>query len=345
MNRCLRSFMCASLLTVLGVIPLLSCGGGKTVKKGDQFSAPDNVQKPVKKKSEVPGTLVNRVRIIVGDVPITDFDIASMERIIAKMPARGGKKKTAADELIERAIVDMEARAESLIVTDARIRNEVKRRMEAMNMTSESEFRKMVERETGLTYDAWTDDLRYQFVRSQLVQIKLTVAQPDEKEVEAYYQRNRDKVGLEVRYREIVFRPRGGSIAEESRVSQAASDVLGRVRGSSAAFAEAARTHPDNVSNVRFAGGLQDYTPLQDVAEIDRILAGVLFGLAPGQTSQVFRDGQGRYMIVRMEDRRPVSIQKVRPLILHQLYFEKEVEALDKWLERRKKDVAIQRID
>ncbi len=294
--------------------------------------------------AKVEGTIVNRIRFTVGDVPITDMDIAAMEKQILRMPVRpGGKKKTAVEELIERAIVDIEARAESIIVTDARIQTEMKRRMDSTGIATEDEFRKLVERETGLPFERWVDDMKYQFIRSQIVQVKLTIPQPEEKEIEEFYRKNRDRVGLEVMYREIAFRPRAGSIDDETRVSKMASDLVAKVR-TPAAFAAVAKSHPENVSAYRFNGGLVDYVPLQDIADNDRVLAGVLFGMGVG-APQVFRDGGGRYVVIRIEDRRPVSYQKVRQLILQQLYFEKEIVALEKWIERRKKEVAVLKFD
>lgn len=319
----------------------VSCSSAK--KKKDTVAAkhPTTVVEPGAKPE---GVIVNRIRYTVGDVPITDMDIAAMEKQLQRAPLRpGAKRKTAVEELIERAIVDIEARAESIIVTDARIQTEMKRRMESAGIATEDDFRRLVERETGLPFDRWVEDMKYQFIRSQIVQVKLTIPQPEEKDVEEFYRKNRDRVGLEVMYREIAFRPRAGSIEDETRVSKMASDLVNKVR-TPAAFAAMAKTHPENVSPYRFNGGLVDYVPLQDIADNDRVLAGVLFGMGVG-APQVFRDGAGRYVIIRIEDRRPVSYQKVRQLILQQLYFEKEIVALEKWIERRKKEVAVQKFD
>lgn len=294
--------------------------------------------------SAVVGEVINRIRYVVGDMPITDIDIENMMDYLQKThaPLKGVSLHDAAvDELETRAIVDLEARDESIIVSDARIENEVKRRKEFSGITDDEKFKQTVERETGLPYDVWLNDLQYQIKKRQVVQIRVNVPLPEDSEVEKFYQENRTRIGYEVSYREIVVRPTNPSIAEEQRVSQLARNVWVKVRQNPSLFDSEARNLTENVSPYRSAGGLHPYSPLQEVAQSDQILAGVLYSMGPGEISSVFRNSNNQYMIVQLVAKRPVSLDKVRDIIRQRLYIENEDKAFDEWIKRRKKEISI----
>lgn len=288
------------------------------------------------------GDVVNRVRYVVGEVAITDVDIQKMAEILRQTREGGANpERKAVDVLVERAIVSMEAERESIIVSEERMENEIRRRQLASGAETLEEFRKSVERQTGASFEAWADQLRFEIIKRQLIQIKLTVEQPAEGEVEKFYNQHRSQVGIEVRYREMILVPRSGSIEEEARVSRLAQQAYDRVRANPSSFGDIARSIPENVSPLRGLGGLQDYIPIQGVAERDVVLAGVLFNASPGMTPRPFRISGNRYMVVLVEGKRPVPLTRVREQIRQRLYFDKEDEAFEKWMEKRRKEIAI----
>ncbi len=292
------------------------------------------------------GEILNRVRLVVGTISITQIDINNQIETLRKSnkPPRN-LQKAAIDRLITRAIVNIEAERESIIVSEARMENEIRRRQLATGIDDYAEFQKVVARQTGASFDIWADDLKFEIIKRQLVQVKLTVPQPSESEVERFYRKNRGKVGIEIRYREMMFAPKNGSIAEESRVSKLAQQAYQRVRSSPGSFASVARSTPDNVSPLKGFGGLQDYIPIQNIAERDQILAGIVFNYSAGQVPRPFRTSGNRYMVVLIEGKRPIPLNKVREQIRQRLYFEKENETFDKWLVKRRKQIAITTFD
>ncbi len=294
------------------------------------------------------GMVVNSIRFIVGDVAITEMDITSMESRLLHMKrgrVRGKSIRTQAiDELISRAIVEMVAREESIIVSDARIDNELRKRMQMTGIEDESKFHAAVERETGMSFEDWVDDMRYEIKKRQVIQIKVNVPLPDEQEIRKFYNANRSQIGFEVSYREIILKPRNKQIPEEKRVSDLAARIVAEVNRNPARFDILARTTPENISPLKSAGGLQTFIPLQEIASQNPILAGILFNQAPGRRATTFRDPLGRYVIVRTEARRPVSLDRVQEMIRQRIYFEKEEKAFDEWMEKRKKEVVIKEI-
>ncbi len=342
--------MRASVLTMLLALAV-ACGSSGEVREGGSSADTANGAGQSGTDAGAAGTTaaaadygeaVNRVRYVVGEVAITEVDIQKMAEILRQTREGGpNPERKAVDVLVERAIVNMEAERESIIVSAERMENEIRRRQLASGAETLEDFRKNVERQTGASFEAWVDQLRFEIIKRQLIQIKLTVEQPGEDEVEKFYRQHRSQVGIEVRYREMIFVPRSGSIEEEARVSRLAQQAHDRVRSNPSSFGDIARSIPENVSPLRGLGGLQDYIPIQSVAERDVTLAGVLFNASPGMTPRPFRISGNRYMVVRVEGKRPVPLSRVRDQIRQRLYFDKENEAFEKWMAKRRKEIAI----
>ncbi len=295
--------------------------------------------------AEPDGEIVNKVVYIVGDVPITQLDVDQMMDRIRRSkenPPRGMSiRGYAKDKLVTRAIVNMEARKESIIVSDERIDNEIERRMDFTGMKDRDRFERTVEKQTGLSFEEWVDDMRFELKKRQIIQIKVTVPVPEKSEVVAFYNKNKSKIGFEVSYREIVLKPKRGSISDEKRISNLSRDLWRNLSRNPSSFSTVARNTSDNVSIYKSAGGLHPYEPLPEIARDNQILAGVLSRMKPGQVSTVFRDRANQYYIIKMEGLRPVPLEKVEGMIRQRLYFEKEDSAFEEWMNQKKKETSI----
>ena len=288
------------------------------------------------------GNPINAIRYIVGDIAITEYDIEQMKFLLARKKAGGGGASLKpVDELIVRAIVEIESRTSSIIVSDAKVHNEIKKRMETSGISNEETFQRIVSQETGLPYEVWVEDMRYQIKRHQLIQIAVPVPQASDAELRRHYYAKMNQIGFEIMYREIVFRPRNSSSAEELRVSQLARNARNDVMKNPGSFERIAKTNPDNASYYKARGGLVGYLPIHEIAQNDRILAGQLFSLTPGRVSPVFRDQGNRYVIVRVEAKRPLPFEKAKPILVQDLYMSNVEKSFDAWIEKRKKEVAI----
>lgn len=341
-------------LLVLAVLSVNACQSSKPVEPGPAPAAPapgpavpaPAAPQAAPKEEKKSGESLNRVRYIVGDEPITDMDIETMKKNLLRMGRPfGNLHQEAVNELIRRALVESEARLESILVTDQKIENEVNRAKESAGIRDDARFRTQVEQETGMPYALWLENMRYDLIKQQLIQIKITVPQPTEEEMKRFYGQNAGRAGLEVRYREIVLAPRDGSLEEEARISRLAGEIAMKSRGNPQIFGELARTTPDNVSALRIYGGSQDYISMSELAALDRITAGILSTLGPGQLSQAFRDSRGRYVLLLVEGKRPVSFDKVEDRIRQRLYFEKAEQAFVEWIDKKRKNTAVTSFD
>lgn len=294
-------------------------------------------------KSKIEGERINGVKVLVGTRPITDIDFEDGRSLVQLF--RPGKitTKEIEDFLIEKSIVDQVADEESIVVGQERIDNEISRRMEMARETSEAAFKERIERESKVPFRLWQESLRYQMVRQQIVQIKVTIPQPDEKEIEDFYKKNANRVGVELLFREIVFPPTN-SIAAEREIEAKARQIANQVMQNPASFSDVARSLPENVSAYKAGGGIRLWIPIDELAKEDRVLAGMLYNMAPGTVSPVFRDANQRYRIVRLEGKRPVSIEKIREMIRAQLFYEKADESFERWIEEKKRNLVIRRV-
>ncbi|MBL8022346.1 MAG: hypothetical protein JNM27_21900 [Leptospirales bacterium] len=335
-----------SNIPLLLLLAALACRSGE--KKAEETPAPaaDPKTAPRPTALSTRGEVLNRVRIIVGEEPITEMDIQQMKKNLLRMgrPIRN-LDEDAINELIRRAIVENEARAESIIISEARIETEVNRARDNSGIRDEARFKAMVEQDSGMPYSLWVDGLKYDLIKQQLIQIKISVPQPSPEELKRYYAQNAGRAGMEVRYREIVLQPQNGTLEEEARISQLARQIAERSRGSVQAFGELARTTPDNVSPAKIYGGQLDYASLSEVAASDRITAGVLSNLGVGQVSAPYRDTRGRYVLLMLEDRRPVAFDKIEDRIRQRMFFEKAEQAFEDWVVKQRKETAITRLD
>jgi putative peptidyl-prolyl cis-trans isomerase len=281
---------------------------------------------------------VNKIRYIIGNSAITEFDIKTRMSHIKASRVPLGKmtlEQAAVSELSTMAIVEKEAAKESIIISDARIDNEIRQRMEMGGIIDIERFKKDVEKETGLSYADWKEYMRYQLKKRQLIQISLSVPPPDEKEIRAFYNKNKTQIGVEISYREIILKPRDGSVAEESRISSLAKNLHDQIARNPKQFAEIAGNTAENISPAKATGGYRGATAIHEIAARDRLLAGMLYNMSPGALSSVFRDSLNRYVIVRLEEKRPVSMEKVEDNIRNRLYYEKLEKSFESWIEQK----------
>ena len=286
------------------------------------------------------GVVVNRGIYRVGTQIITQEDLERTSQRLRRMKTKGNVKKKAIDTLIERTLVAEVAEQESIVISDKRIKNEIVRQSQFQGL-SEAQFRKKIEKELNLPFQDWSEELRYRLIKKQLAQIHLRITPPSDGEIKSFYRKNRKRIGLEFRYREMVFIPQNASIAEEKRISAITRDIAARLQSDPKSFTKMAKTNPHNHSRYKYRGGLRSYQSIHEIAAKNRVLAMVLYNHRRDQISRPFRDSLNRYMIVKVEKRRAIPLEKVRHFILAQLYRQREDLAFQKWIKEKKQKVTI----
>ncbi|GIX40423.1 MAG: putative peptidyl-prolyl cis-trans isomerase [Leptospiraceae bacterium] len=289
------------------------------------------------------GEELNYVYMVVGKKAVTKLELDRITKLSGFISKIENRKIEPEDFLIEKLIVEQVAEEESIIVNEERIKNEIEKRRLGANIKSMDEFQKVIEKETGLPFELWKEVLRYQLLKQQIIQIRIPIPQPTEKEIEDFYQKHKREIGIEVLFREIVF-PKTYTIQEEKKIYEVVKDVYNQLQQNPNQFSEIAKNLKENVSPYKYGGGIRLWTLITDIAKEDQIIAGAVFRLSVGSISPVFKNQNGQYVIVKVEGKRPIPLDKVQELIRIRLYYDKAEESFQNWLEQKKRDLIIKKL-
>lgn len=289
------------------------------------------------------GEELNSIHSIVGKKAITKLELEKITKLANFLSKSENRKVTPEDFLTEKVIIEQIAEEDSIIVSEERLKTEIEKRRISSNISSNEEFKKNIEKETGLTFDLWKEILRYQLLKQQIIQIRVPIPQPTDKEIEDFYKKNSKQIGIEVLYREIIF-PKTNSIQEEKRIYQIASEIYQELQKSPEKFADLARSTKENISPNKAGGGIRLWTSIIDIAKEDPIIAGALFNTPINSITPIFKNQNEQYTILKVEGKRTIPLEKVRELIRMRLFYEKAEESFQKWLEEKKRNFIIKKL-
>ncbi|EQA37502.1 peptidyl-prolyl cis-trans isomerase, TIGR04142 family [Leptospira inadai serovar Lyme str. 10] len=302
--------------------------------------------------SAEPAESINRIIATIGSQSISELDYddaldkyLKLSRFLKNEDMRKSQRTRVIDFLIDRAIVDAIADEESIQVNQKRLEGEIDKRMELMGLTSRKQFEKAIEASSGMSYDLWITELPYQIKRGQLLQYKVPMPPPAEKDVRNWYAQNKEKVGFEIQYRLIAIAPNNDSIAEEARIHKEATELRKTLQADANSFTLIAGS-PRN-SDVRLRGrkGLVDWISSFELYKISKSSAIAASPLQAGSISEVFRDEYKRYCILKVEGKRTTPFDTIKAGIMNILAREKEEENFQKWVREQRSTVPIQIFD
>lgn len=284
-------------------------------------------------------TVLNDVIAVVANSPITSIDLAhEVDRMQKRRGFKREKKNLqsqALDTLIGRAIIDVIAREESVTISPERIQNSIKKEMDMRGILREDEFKKIIKRDTGLDYDDYKEEMARQIKTQQVMQLRVSVPNPTPSQVEEWYRQNKTRVGKKYTFRMIFIPVAGNELAVSNNMK--AARAMGA--SSSAGFASAAARYSQHASRGR--GGLMVDMRLDQVAQIDPILAGAVNGTPLGTTSQTFVGANGGYYCIRVESARAIGLEEVYDNVRAILYSQNEQIEYGRWLKDQRKRVAV----
>jgi putative peptidyl-prolyl cis-trans isomerase len=288
---------------------------------------------------------INRIMAIVGKISISQLDFERGEEIYKALqkqkkqakPQKGSSKTQVLDFLIARAIIDITADEESIQAGEKNIEAEVDRLMKLSQISERAQFEKLIAEKTGLPFEIWINDLPYQIKRGQLLQVRVSIKPPSEQEIQTWYNQNKQKVGFEVKYREICLVPKNSSDAEEQRISAEINSIKKDARKDKDAFSLIA----GGPRNQAYAKGINDWTPTFEIFNRSPALVNVLGRLDDGKVSDAFIDDKRRYCLVRMEGKRPTPLDTIRRNIQEIIQRERVDSSFDDWILSRRKEVLI----
>ncbi len=289
------------------------------------------------------GEKLNSIKIIVGKRAITELEVEKITDFVNQLSKIENKKITAEDFLIEKLIVEQVAEEDSIVVSEEKLNTEIEKRRISSNITSKEEFKKKIEKETGLDYELWKEILKYQLLKQLIIQIRVPIPQPTDSEIEDFYKKNSRQIGLEVLYREIIF-PKTNSIQEEKAIFKIAQKVYSELQQNPEQFSEIARTLPENVSKNKKSGGLQLWISIIDVSQEDPVIAGAVYATPINTITPIFKNQNQQYTIIKVEGKRTIPLEKVREMIRLKLFYEKAEDSFQKWIEEKKRSFIVKKL-
>ncbi len=295
-------------------------------------------------KKENLGEELNSLVFIVGKSAITRWELEKIKPYTDYLSKMSKQKISPEDFLIEKTIVEQVANEESIIVSEEKLKNEIEKRRSSMGIVSMDEFKKRVQLETQIDFNLWKDVLRYQILKQLLIQIKIPVSQPTQKEIENFYRKNKKELGMEVMFREIIF-PITRTIAEEKNIYEVVKKTYQELKNNPESFSQVARNLNENISHYKRGGGIRLWIPIIDLAKEDQIIAGAVFQLPVGSLSPIFKNQKGQYVILKIEGKRDTPLEKVEELIRIKLYYDRIEDSFQDWLKHKKSTFIIKKIE
>ena len=205
---------------------------------------------------------------------------------------------------IERQIVEFFATENDISISKDLIDEQIKEQRVLQGLSKKA-FQAQLKKELKISYEEWRSDLRYKLLRRRVIQLNLRITAPTTREVQSFYNQNKEQIGMEFLYREIVVIPRNNSIEEEKRISAIASSIHGQLQKNPEDFAKIARSHPHNSSSYKKRGGLRPYQSIYELAAYNPVLTSLLYSHPLNRVSYPFRDSLKRYVIVKNRKQAP----------------------------------------
>ena len=274
----------------------------------------------------------DRVIAVVNDTAIIQSELMRRYQVVTKKqtPKKPEELNSILDNLIERALIEQEAREQAIIISDEKVMSHINNIMKAQKIPSLDVFKKMVEEKEGISFEEYKEEIRQSLLTEMLVSLTIGVSPPSREEAYQWYKENKNKLGNEVHIKQIVIRPKNSSFAEEKRANELINQIRDRIlKGES--FEKLASQYSEDPSAKN--GGDIGWVAL---AEMDPYMANTVFRMKkPGEISTVIKTQTG-YAIVKLMESRPTSFETVQDRILNMLYQRNMGEQFKKWIVTRR---------
>ncbi len=274
----------------------------------------------------------DRVIAVVNDTAIIQSELMRRYQVVTKKqtPKKPEELHPILDNLIERALIEQEAREQAIIISDEKVMSHINNIMKSQKIPSVDVFKKMIEEKEGISFEEYKEEIRQSLLTEMLVSLAIGVSPPSREEAYQWYKENKNKLGNEVHIKQIVIRPKNSSFAEEKRANELINQIRDRIlKGES--FEKLASQYSEDPSAKN--GGDMGWVAL---AEMDPYIANTVYRMKkPGEISTVIKAQTG-YAIVKLINSRPTSFETVQDRILNMLYQRNMGEQFKKWIVTRR---------
>ncbi|MES0489090.1 MAG: peptidylprolyl isomerase [Leptospirales bacterium] len=286
--------------------------------------------------------LINDIIAVVGDLPITSYDLAEEKKFFTK---RAEYKKDGRnidsrilDFLINRTIVFYNAKQEAVTISDARVEDSLKQQMAGQGTKTEKAFERLVKKQFGFTLAEYREEVRFNMLSQSILQMKVQIPPPEDKEVEQWFKKNKRKLGKKFKIRLIRKRYKQNDVKDELKINR----LLDSARQEALKdFSAAARKYSDHSS--RSSGGALGWLNEQEIYAVDMYVLNMVMQFIKQKgrgVTPVFK-GKGYYYIVKIDAYRSVEYADVKEYVKSMLYNIKRSDAFKDWLKLERKRISV----
>jgi len=284
--------------------------------------------------------LLNEVVAVVADRPITTIDLALKKRQLKREKGRKkdhrGLDSQALDLLIKREIVYIVGEEESISIKDRQVEDIIRNELKARGLKNMKSLAKAIRKEKGLDLDEYKTVIKLQLITSQILNLRIKVPSPTEKQIKKWYRKNKKALGNKYKLRIIQKRYRKGDPADELRVNKIISkaNVLAQQN-----FSKAASKFSDHPSKRK--GGRLGWMRLDElVQKVDPFVANKVYMMKRPGNSGVFVGEKG-YYIIKIDKVTPIKISEIRDRIIMIISQETRQVAFEKWVKDERKNISV----
>jgi putative peptidyl-prolyl cis-trans isomerase len=279
--------------------------------------------------------VINDIVAIVGETPITALDLKQEVKNFkaTRKPDNRNLESRALDKLINKAIIDSVLKEEVISIPESQVNEIVKKTMNDNGFKDEKAFETVLMQQANLTLADYKQELLNNLKMQQIAQLKINIPTPRETEVKDWYNKHRNELGNKYFIRGIqkAYNP------DNPREELAVSKLMGTAREESLVnFQNAVMKYSDNTANAGALGWFR----LDELNNVDPTMANIVSRLKQGDVSMVFVS-RNNYFLVKVEQITPVSLEDATPIIMQNLYREKQGNAYENWLSEKRKSTSV----
>ena len=317
----------------LTLILFIACGSSQRKSSSVHLSDEEVFSVP----NEKIYALVDRVAINTRSRAITETEVNRRLEIVKKSKnlsagALVTERNKIIDKIIDEAILEQIAEEETILVSDEKVDNEIKKIMERAKTKDMDSFKKMIEAKEKIPYEFWKKQLRIQILAELVMSIAVDFAPPTRKDVQEWYSKNKNTPAMtQVNVKHILIIPRSSSFADEKAANTQLEDLRNQILSGASFETLAARHSKDPGSAVK--GGSIGWVFL---GSLDPYFANQAYQMRKsGEISPVFKSSFG-YHIIKYLGRRTAPLEEIEDNISNMISMQSREEQFKKWIKQRR---------
>lgn len=279
----------------------------------------------------------DRVIAVVNNYAIIESEMNRRLNQVLRQKNLSGKalineRNSVIDALINEALVEQIAEAESILVSREKVDTEISQIMKRQGITDLEKFRVSVEQKHKMSWEMFREEIRRQILIELVMSIAVDYAPPSKQEAMAWYNANRNKPDLlQVYTKHILIIPKSSSFGDEKAANQKIDEIRAKIMAGES-FESLARKFSQDPGSAAKGGDIGWMALMQ----LDPLYANQAYQMSTiNSISPVFKSSFG-YHIIKYRGRRVTPFEEIEPMIYGMLSQQGRGEQFKKWIQNKR---------